>query len=444
MQKSHPARLALLFAAGIAVACDSSNAPVVLAPSTDATTDSPHSEGGTADAGPGDAGGDMGADGSGDATVDATGSDAKADTSIDSGPDGSPMDSATAPGITPGSGYTVSVFATGGATYSHPDSLELDGTHIWVGYNMGVKAKDGTDAGAPYDSTVVEYNLDGSLAGKSFNIPGHCDGVRVDPATHIVWATSNEDGNPIVMSYDPATGTTTTYTFAAPPGHGGGFDDLAFINGQLIVADSNPSPDDAGIFSVPALSAIHVSGSTISFTPVLMGDAIAHNPYSNSDSALNLSDPDSMSIDDKGNLVLVDQADSQILIIKNPGGGAGGMIDAGLDAALDSGVDAGLDGGGAQSVTVYPVGTQLDDTVFATKATGMLIVADETANTLYAIHATFTPGTVYTETPNDSSIPGIVGMIDLAGQPQPGPAYATVVPIVLGMKKPTGLLFVPQ
>jgi hypothetical protein len=187
-----------------------------------------------------------------------------------------------------------------------------------------------------------------------------------------------------------------------------------------------------------------------------MGDAIAHNAYLNTDSALSLSDPDSMSIDDQGNLVLVDQADSQILIIKNPGGvggsagdsgadtGVDAAFDGGVDAALDAGVDAGLDGGGAQSVTVYPVATQLDDTVFATRATGMLLVADETANLIYAVHATFTPGTIYTETPNDSSIPGIVGTIDLRGQPQPAPAYATVAPIILGLKKPTGLLFVPQ
>ncbi|HEY5146299.1 MAG TPA: hypothetical protein VII82_06015 [Polyangiaceae bacterium] len=92
-------------------------------------------------------------------------------------------------------GYTVSVWTTGGA-YTQPDSIELDGNYVWVGYQMGVIAKDRTDAGGPLNSKVVQYNLgDGSLTGKSFTIPGHCDGVRVDPSTHIVWATSNEDGN---------------------------------------------------------------------------------------------------------------------------------------------------------------------------------------------------------------------------------------------------------
>jgi hypothetical protein len=441
METSQRTRIALLLIATASAACSSNDNGPTSADSgmLDGTTaDSPGFDVNAPDAAPGDVSNDRAqpADGSADVRrdVEVEGSaDATTDSSIEASADAG-ADVMTAPGIVGLAGYTVTVFTTGGAVYSHPDSLELDGTHVWVGYNMGVKAKDGTDAGPPYNSAVVEYNLDGSLAGKSFTIPGHCDGVRVNPATHVVWATSNEDGNPAVMSYDPATGTSTAYTFTAPPGHGGGFDDLAFINGQLIVADSNPTSDDAGVFSVPALSAIHVSGTTISFSPVLMGDAIAHNPYASSDVALNLSDPDSMSIDDKGNLVLVDQADSQILIIKNPGG-----VDGGADAGVDGG-----DGGNAQSVTVYPVGTQLDDTVWATRSTGMLLVADETANTIYAVHATFTPGTIYTETPNDSSIPGIVGTIDLAGQPQPGPTYAAVSPVILGFQKPTGLIFVPQ
>jgi hypothetical protein len=448
MGKSQAVRFAIIFVATVAVAC-SSNDTVTTTPDSgmmsDATTDSPVSEGGMPDAQSGDARNDttQPADGSSDVKTGEGSAETSTDSSMEggaeTGTDASP-DTATAPGIVGLPGYTVTVFATGGTMYSHPDSLELDGTHVWVGYNMGVKSKDGTGDTAPFNSMVVEYNLDGTLAGKSFSIPGHCDGVRVNPVTHIVWATSNEDGNPIVMSYDPASGTPTTYTFTNQPGHGGGFDDMAFVNGQFIVADSNPTADDAGIFSVPALSAITVSGSSISFSPVLMGDATAHNPYSSMDSALNLSDPDSMSLDPQGNLLLVDQADSEIVLIRN----IGSSLDGGAEGGGDSGLDGGDGGNAPAPVTVYPVGTQLDDTVWATKATGMLLVADETANTIYAVHATFTPGTLYTETPNDSSIPGIVGTIDLAGQPQPGPTYAPVSPIILGLKKPTGLIFVPQ
>ena len=137
--------------------------------------------------------------------------------------------------------------------------------------------------------------------------------MRVDPATHIVWATSNEDGNPVIESYDPSNGALKNYTFDAPI-HGGGLDDMAFINGQMIVADSAPATDDAGnLIPAPALSEVHVNGSNITFTPVLMGDATAIDLSAPADAgpvALNLTDPDSLSIDDKGRLVLVDQGDS--------------------------------------------------------------------------------------------------------------------------------------
>jgi hypothetical protein len=336
------------------------------------------------------------------------------------------VDSAPASVLPALSGYTVSVWATGGTAYKGPDSLELDGTHVWVGYQMGVPTKDGTDAGPPYSSKVVEYNLDGTLAGKSFDIPGHCDGVRVDPTStcsapdagtgcHLVWATSNEDGNPVIMSYDPSTGTTKTYTFAAPV-HGGGLDDLAFINGQMIVADSNPSLDTNGNNVFPALSAVHVSGTTATFVPVLMGNATAQDPLADAMVTLNLTDPDSLTIDDKGNLVLVSQADSELVFLK-PG----------------TGPDAGL----ATSVSRLSVGTQLDDTVWATKASGMLLVADATANTIYAVHApSFVPGTIYTEAPDDSGIVGFVGTVN--------PGTGAVTPIIIGLKKATGLIFVGQ
>ncbi len=48
---------------------------------------------------------------------------------------------------------------------------------------------------------------------RTFAVPGHCDGLRIDPATHKVWASSNEDGNPGLVSIEPASGTITKYSF---------------------------------------------------------------------------------------------------------------------------------------------------------------------------------------------------------------------------------------
>ncbi len=418
--------MAFLYGAGLlAAACSDSTSSTPTSPADggapDSTSPGPDAakESATTDAGATDA------SVSSEAAADSTpaegapaeaGSADTASPAIDSGTDSAVdagMDSGTA-SLAALPGYTVSVFATGGTAYKGPDSLDLDGNHLWVGYQMGVKSKNGTDSGAPYNSTIVEYNLDGTLAGKSFDISGHADGVRVDPATHVVWATSNEDGNPVMMSFDPATNTSKTYTLPPMP-HGGGIDDLAFIGGKLIVALSAPTGDDAGAYTQPALAQVTVTGNAISLTPLLMGNANSGDITVDSGAVapLSLSDPDSMTVDDKGQLVLVSQADNLLVFIKNPGG-----------------TDA-----GAQSVSKLLVGTQLDDTVWAKSATGYLLVADAIANTIYTIKSNFTPGTVYTETPDDSTIPGIVGTVDLA--------TGFVRPVILGFKKPTGMIFVP-
>src|SRR5258708_2628388 len=131
-------------------------------------------------------------------------------------------------------GYSVRVWARGTTQYTNPDSIVQDGNDIWVGY-QNVTSKTGGDGKT---STIVEYTKHGRVE-RTFAVPGHCDGLRIDPATHIVWASSNEDGNPGLVSIDPATGVITPYTFA-PTAHGGGFDDMAFLNGKMFIAASNP------------------------------------------------------------------------------------------------------------------------------------------------------------------------------------------------------------
>jgi hypothetical protein len=81
---------------------------------------------------------------------------------------------------------------------------------------------------------------------KSWNVLGHSDGMRMDPATHLLWTTSNEDGNPAFATINTVTGVVTPYTFPAPP-HQGGYDDLYFLNGNAFIAASNPTLDASGL-----------------------------------------------------------------------------------------------------------------------------------------------------------------------------------------------------
>ena len=88
----------------------------------------------------------------------------------------------------------------------------MNGTNVFVGYGNGV-AKDGSDGKS---STIVEYASTGAIV-QTFSVPGHNDGLKVDPATHLVWALQNEDANPNLVIINPTAGTETQYTFAAAP-----------------------------------------------------------------------------------------------------------------------------------------------------------------------------------------------------------------------------------
>jgi hypothetical protein len=302
-------------------------------------------------------------------------------------------------------GYSVKVWAKGTSAFTNPDSIEWDRGHVWVGY-QNVTSKTGGDG---QFSTVVEFDSDGNVL-RTFAVPGHCDGLRIDPATHTVWASSNEDGNPGLVSIDQASGTITTYVFA-PTAHGGGFDDIAFVNGKMFIAASNPNLDVNGVNNFPAVDQVTFSGTKVLLTPVLMGNASAIDSMSGQLVTLNEVDPDSMSIDALGNLVLVNQAGSELVFITNPGTAT-------------------------QVVSRTLVGTQLEDTVWIKSAArGRLLVVDAKTNTIYSVETNFTPGTIYTETPDDSGVSSFVGTLN--------PATGIIKPIVIGFGKATGLIFVP-
>ena len=302
-------------------------------------------------------------------------------------------------------GYTVTLFARPSTTYTAPDSVVVLGSHIFVDY-QNVTAKDCTDTNT---STVVEYNMDGTVA-KTYTVPGPSDGLRADPSSGLLWVTSCEDGNPKLVTIDPATGTVTPYTFPPTP-HGGGYDDLCFINGMAFIAASNPNLNSAGVNVFPAIDKITLSGGKAVLTPVLMGNASATDLITSTKVSLNEVDPDSMTVDSQGQLVLVDQAGTELVFLKNPGTPQ-------------------------QQVSRVPVGNQLDDTVWATSTKGRLLVVDSAGNVFWISVPQFIPGTVYTEGPSDSGTASFLGVVDLK--------TGIVTPVVIGFSSPTGMLFVPN
>jgi hypothetical protein len=304
-------------------------------------------------------------------------------------------------------GYHVELFASApSAVVKNPDSVVVDGNRVFIDY-QNVTAKDGSDGKS---STVVEYNMEGKAL-HQWSLPGHSDGMRIDPSTHLVWTTSNEDGNPAFALIDPIAGTVTGYTFPAPP-HQGGYDDLYFLNGKAFVAASNPTLDSNGSNVFPAVDQITLNANhTITLRPVLMGNATAVDAATKQPVTLDLTDPDSLSTDGKGALVLVSQGDSELVTIGNPGAAN-------------------------QSVTRLSVGDQLDDTVYPSGMGRLLVTDASSGNTFWVSKDTaFAAGSIYTQAPNDSGVTNFVGTVD--------PKTGFITPIAIGFTKATGMVFVP-
>lgn len=306
-------------------------------------------------------------------------------------------------------GYSVSVFTKGvNGQYSRPDSIAVLGDRIFIGYG------DGNDpAGLDGKSNqIVEYNTKGNPL-HVYTVKGHNDGLKVDPYTHKIWAMQNEDGNPNLVIIDPATQTQRLYTFAAPPPHGGGYDDIVFRNGKVYFSASNPANNPNAF---PAIVAARFAGDTIDVTSALEGNAAATNVVTGASVTLNLQDPDSMTLTPSNDILLDSQGDSELVLLHRPG-----MTN--------------------RSVTLIPLSSplgtpQADDTLFIPSDEGFILMSDTPADTVYMIRKNrFVPGTAFTAAVGDNGNGvGFVGVLDLN--------FGDIRPVVTGFQSPHGMGFV--
>jgi hypothetical protein len=299
--------------------------------------------------------------------------------------------------------YSVSVFATSApGSYTKPDSIAVVGGHVVVGYgnNVSTTGSDGKS------STIVEYAMNGNVL-KTYSVLGHNDGLRVNPQTKQLWALQNEDANPNLVIIDPVAGTQTTYTFGPTP-HGGGYDDMAFRNGNVFISASNPANNPN---SGPAIVKAEISGTSVTVSPVLLGNANATDVRTGRPVTLNLLDPDSMIFDPVGDLVLDSQSGAELIIVRHPGFTDQSVFHLGL--------------------TLGGKAAQVDDTIFVTSSKGVILVSDRDGETVYSIsEPIFASGAAYTATPNS------VGRLNLE--------TGVITPIVTGMVSPHGMAFIPK
>jgi len=242
-------------------------------------------------------------------------------------------------------------------------------------------------------------------------VPGHNDGLKVDPSTHLLWALQNEDANANIVIINTETHETKLYTFG-PTLHGGGYDDIVFRGCKIYVSASNPakSPNTG-----PAIVSIRLSGSTVEIESVLEGNASAIDIPTDATIQLNLQDPDSMTLDPLGNIVLDSQGDQELIFVSNPGSSSQRVLHLPLSYMTASG----------------PMAVETDDTAFVTSTEGFILFADKGLNTVYKLSKkAFVPGTAFTAADGGP----FVGTLDLT--------TGVVTPIVTGLKGPGGMMFV--
>ncbi len=302
--------------------------------------------------------------------------------------------------------YHLNVFAKAPSGLSAPDSIAVLDDHVFVGYGDG-HAPDGSDG---LNSQVVEYKMDGTIV-HTYTLVGHNDGLKVDPVTHLLWAIQNEDANPNLVIINPETHQQKEYAFG-PTLHGGGYDDLVFRGCKVYLSASNPANNPN---TGPAIVSARLEGSYVAVEPVLAGEASAIDIPSDATVQLNLQDPDSMTLDPLGNLVLDSQGDQELIIVSDPGTNQQRALRLPLSYQTPTG----------------PVSVETDDTAFITSSEGFLLFADKNLNAVYTLSKkAFAPGTAYTAADGGP----FVGILDLT--------TGVVTPIVTGLGDPGGMVFV--
>jgi hypothetical protein len=310
-------------------------------------------------------------------------------------------------------GFHVGTFGQVPAGLTKPDSIITLRGHVWVGYG-DTALPDGSKG----NSNVVDYNGDGTVA-HIITLKGHNDGLRYDPYTHKIWAVQNEDAIPNVVYIDPKSGAASKPVDLSTV-NGGGYDDEAFIGGRIYISASNPALTKAGVNVHPAIVALTpLAGNYVPET-VLMGNSPAVNTVTGEASRLNLTDPDSLTVTPDGNLLMTDQGDAQLILLR-------------------------LHGGKGPYISQIPLigGVQVDDTVFATSASGTLFISDTPANTIYKVTSRrFRLGKPYTASTgvpasgSTPAVPAFVGELFLDS--------GATVPIVSGLMAPHGMAFLAR
>ena len=310
---------------------------------------------------------------------------------------------------------------------TQPDDLVSLGGNIYVGFQNGVGSQGEVAPSGNLDSTLVEFTPSGSIV-KQWDLAGKIDGMGADPATGQVIATVNEDSKSSV--YTVSGGTVTHFTYSPSPlPHLGGTDDVAVLNGKILISASAPGTGGKAPASAPAVYAVTLNSGTktASAVPFFADNATATGVGTGQKVTLALTDPDS----------------SMIVPSSVPQFAGDFMLNAQGDQELI------FSGASGQNLKVLKISQPVDDTAWATSANGTLYTTDSGANTLDTITGAFKPGSVFTAVApcNANSAPTVcpappkypvntLGTINMK-------TGAVSNAVVNGIVAPKGMIFVP-
>jgi hypothetical protein len=259
---------------------------------------------------------------------------------------------------------------------SQPDDIVSLGGNLYVGFQNGVGSQGEVSPSGNLDSTLAEFTTAGSLV-KQWDVKGKIDGMGADSATGQVIATVNEDSNSSL--YVVSGGTATHYAYTPSLPHLGGTDAVSVYNGKILISASAPGTGGKAPASAPAVFAVtlNAGAKTAAVAPFFAGNATAtgvNAPNAGKKVTLKLTDPDSNEIvpssspEFAGDFMLNSQGDEELIFSPVSG----------------------------QNLQVLKLSNSVDDTAWATSASGTLYTTDSTSNTVDAITGPFTPGTAYT------------------------------------------------
>ena len=296
------------------------------------------------------------------------------------------------------------VFATGAKGATQPDSITIGNNALWAEYGNGANSTGGGGS-----STIVEYSLSGKVE-HTFTIAGSVDGLKIDPATGMVFALQNQDGNSTLSLIDPKTNKVSAPLSYGVTSATRGYDDVAFVNGSVYLSYTNPT--GSGDAVVQKLTNGDQPIGTLVTSNILTDGATGTNIVTGqTKQPIPLSDPDSLKSTPNGGLVLTSGADNTITLINDPG----------TRAQSERFV----------TLTNLPAGSSLDDVVIPTSSTGTFYVANAGTDQIQAYKVSgLNTSDAY------ASVGTEIVQVDLQTGAQ--------TPLITGLSGAHGLSFVPS